>query len=129
VAAAAERLQGARIDFGIDAIELEGGTLRPLAPSPTLYSPLVVLGPEQESAFMRALEVELVRQEVACRMILGRRSSVRAGADELAGYPVALHECSAEHSMRLQQLGLGAHRGLGCGIFIPHKRIEGIDCR
>ncbi len=77
---------------------------------------------------MQTLEGELSALGVDCRMILGRRRSLRAGERELVGYPVALHECSAEHSMRLQQVGLGAQRGPGCGIFIPHKRIEGIEC-
>jgi CRISPR-associated protein Cas6 len=126
--AAAQGLQGARIDLGTDVIELEGATPRPLVPSATLYSPLVALGPQDEPAFMRALELELAGLEIACRMILGRRSHVHAGAREVVGYPVALHDCGAEHSMRLQQIGIGAQRGLGCGIFIPHKRIEGIEC-
>jgi len=38
-----------------------------------------------------------------------------------------LHDCSTEHSMRLQEGGLGAERGLGCGIFVPHKKIGGIE--
>ncbi|NCA73146.1 MAG: type I-MYXAN CRISPR-associated protein Cas6/Cmx6, partial [Sphingobacteriia bacterium] len=29
-----------------------------------------------------------------------------------------------EESIRLQREGLGPHRGLGCGLFIPHKGID-----
>ena len=125
---AAGRLQGERIDLGAEAIEIAAGRARPLTPSATLYAQLVVLGPDEETVFIRTLEGELATLGVDCRMILGRRRSLRAGERELVGYPVALHECSAEHSMRLQQVGLVAQRGPGCGIFIPHKRIEGIEC-
>ena len=124
----AERLAGTRIDFGSQSIDIEQAHCRPLAPSATLYSQLVVLGPDDESVFVRTLEGELGSLDVACRIILGRRGSLRAGERQLVGFPVALHDCSAEHSMRLQQLGLGAQRGLGCGMFVPHKRIEGIEC-
>ncbi len=125
---AASRLEGARVSLGTDTIELAESYSRPLAPSPTLYSQMVVLGPVDESTFLLTLEGELAGLGFACRVILGRRAALRAGERELVGYSVALHDCSAEHSLRLQQVGLGAQRGLGCGIFIPHKRIEGIEC-
>jgi CRISPR-associated protein Cas6 len=121
---AAGCLQGARIELGNEAIEIAAAHPKPLAPSATLYSHLVVLGPEDEAGFMRALQDELARLEAGCRFILGRRGGLRAGERRLVGYPVALHDCGAEESMRLQQIGLGQQRGLGCGIFVPHKRID-----
>jgi len=27
----------------------------------------------------------------------------------------------------MQAVGLGGHRHLGCGLFLPHKTISGID--
>jgi hypothetical protein len=31
-----------------------------------------------------------------------------------------------EQSVRLQQIGLGAGRTFGCGLFIPHKGIKAV---
>jgi len=124
--AAAEQLEGTRVDFGPDAIEITAGHPRPLVPASTVHAHLVVLGAEDERAFCLELADTLAGLGIGARFILGRRKSVRAGEMELAGYPVALHDCSSEDSMRLQEIGLGAQRGLGCGIFVPHKRIGAI---
>jgi len=125
--AAAQRIEGMRIDFGSDSIEITFAYSRALVPASTIYAQLVVLGTEDETAFGQALAEELAHQAVAAQHILGRRKSLRAGPRELVGYPVVLHGCSAEQSLRVQQLGLGAERGLGCGIFVPHKKIGGIE--
>ncbi len=125
--AAAQRLEGLRIDFGSDAIEITSAYPRSLAPASTIYAQLVVLGTEEETAFCQALAAQLADRAVTARYILGRRKSLQAGSGKLVGYPVVLHDCSAEQSMRLQQSGLGAERGLGCGIFVPHKKIGGIE--
>jgi len=125
--AAAQELEGSRVDFGPEAIEIAAAYSKPLAPASTIYAQQLVLGPEEESTFAQVLAQELAARGFGCRFILGRRKGMRAGDRELVGYPVVLHDCSAEHSMRLQQTGLGAERGLGCGIFVPHKKIGAIE--
>ena len=37
-----------------------------------------------------------------------------------------LADLTLEESLRLQQQGLGTHRHMGCGIFIPHKGIDAV---
>ena len=37
-----------------------------------------------------------------------------------------LHDLKLEQSALLQQVGLGEHRKLGCGIFVPHKSIAAV---
>jgi hypothetical protein len=39
---------------------------------------------------------------------------------------VLLADLNATESIRLQQIGLGPHRVMGCGLFIPHKGIAAI---
>ena len=37
-----------------------------------------------------------------------------------------LAELPPEHSVKLQQEGLGTHRHLGCGLFLAHKGIAAV---
>jgi CRISPR/Cas system CSM-associated protein Csm4 (group 5 of RAMP superfamily) len=37
-----------------------------------------------------------------------------------------LASLTPDESLRLQQHGLGPHRTMGCGIFIPHKGIDAV---
>jgi hypothetical protein len=37
-----------------------------------------------------------------------------------------VREISPADSLRLQQLGLGAGRQQGCGIFVPHKSTDAV---
>ena len=40
---------------------------------------------------------------------------------EMTTFSMMLHGLGPEQSLRLQQRGLGPHRLLGCGLFVPHK--------
>ncbi len=50
----------------------------------------------------------------------------RAGAREIAGFSVVLHGVKPADSLRLQFEGMGGERGLGWGIFVPHKSIAAV---
>ena len=41
--------------------------------------------------------------------------------ERLHGYSLMLDGLSAEGALRLLDAGLGPHRRLGCGLFVPHK--------
>ena len=56
-------------------------------------------------------------------IISGRPRRLAAGGQEVLAYGLALHGLSPADSLRVQGEGLGPHRRLGCGIFVPHKAI------
>ena len=37
-----------------------------------------------------------------------------------------LAELKPEDAVKLQQLGVGIHQDLGCGLFLPHKGIDAV---
>jgi hypothetical protein len=39
----------------------------------------------------------------------------------IAGFSLMLHGLSVADSLRVQRAGIGPHRLLGCGIFVPHR--------
>lgn len=132
---AAAALAGTALDLGDTHIRLGDVHVRALAPVNTLYADTVAFGHADEIAFTRALEHALAALGVQAHLICGRAhrlsctepSAAGAVIHDLTGYPVALHGLKPDASLRVQNAGLGGARHLGCGIFIPHKAITGLD--
>jgi hypothetical protein len=53
--------------------------------------------------------------------VCGKRHSMVVSGGVLNTFSLMLHALAPEQSLRLQQCGLGPHRLLGCGLFVPHK--------
>jgi len=124
---AASDLVGFHFRLGIDDLKIGAVHERPLKASPTLYAPLVVLDEPDELRFTSTLMERLDSLGTPCKPILGRRRSLRLALDAIDAFPVALQGCNADQSLRIQALGLGNRRRLGCGVFVPHKKIEYIE--
>jgi len=115
-------LAGATLDVGGFALRLGAEALvRELLPYSTLYAYLVASRDDDELAFMAAVEHELEALGVACRTICGRRQVIDLGGMPLVGFSLMLDGLTGAGSLRVLEAGLGQHRRLGCGIFVPHK--------
>jgi hypothetical protein len=114
-------LDGARLDVAGHALRLGHPVLRELLPHGTLYAHLVATSDDDELAFQAAIERELGALGVRGRQICGRRQVVSCGAAQLTGFSLMLDGLSTDDSMQLLEAGLGRHRHLGCGVFVPHK--------
>jgi CRISPR-associated protein Cas6 len=97
--------------------------VRELPGYPVLYAGLVCLGTSDELAFHARLSAAVKRAEVKCEPIVGKSREIGAGETRCGGFSVMLHGLAPEDSLRIQASGLGEHRKLGCGIFVPHKSI------
>jgi CRISPR-associated protein Cas6 len=95
-----------------------------LIPFADLYSPLVDFGTDDEVAFLESARRELEKMEVRCGLIPGKKRKISVPEGEAWGYSLMLHDVGLEHSLRVQEQGLGRHRGQGCGLFVPHKSIK-----
>lgn len=124
------RVPRARVDatLALDGIELplEGGSVRAVRPHVrellaygTLYAPLVVAETDDEAAFVGQLRGALAALDVRSDPVCGRWQALDGGA--LVGCSVMLSGLDAAQSRRVLQEGVGPHRLLGCGLFIPHK--------
>lgn len=120
-------LAGRKLDSGRGRFGVGRVVARPVTPFPTLRAPLVVNAFADEQAFIddvgMQLEVLAVRGEAMC----GKPASVGSSGGTLRGFALVLHGLSAEDSLRVQALGLGPGRRLGCGLFVHHKIIDGLD--
>jgi CRISPR-associated protein Cas6 len=115
-------LSGAALDVGGFALCLgETPTVRELLPYGTLYAHLVASREDDELTFLAAVEHELEALGVPCRTICGRRQVIDFDGTPLTGFSLMLDGLTPAGSLRVLESGLGGHRRLGCGIFVPHK--------
>ena len=105
-------------------------TPRPLARITALFSRCVVLEAPDEEAFIEKATAELATLGIrAERILCGRVTPVATPSRTYEARSLMLAGLSLEHSLALQQAGLGGERRLGCGLFIPHKDIADLRSR
>ena len=114
-------LAGRTVSVGGHPVELGTPHERELLPHATLYAYAVAAASEDEVAFMRTMEGELQALGVRTHTVCGKRADRPLEGRTLTTFSLMLHALSAADSLRVQEAGLGPHRLLGCGVFVPHK--------
>ena len=125
-----------------DALQLSGQTLeidgysltvgeaktRPLSDLPTLFARNVATEPGlSEDAFLTRVAEELRELDVQVKkMMASIERDVRTPDGPLHTRGLMLADLKPEDSVRLQETGLGPHRKLGCGLFVPQKGIKAV---
>lgn len=118
---AASELAGRSLALPDGAVRLGVPHLRELLPHATLYAPAVAAAGEDEAEFLEAVDKELSLLQVRSQRVCGKRHSLLLDGRATTTFSLMLHALSRADSLRLQEHGLGPHRLLGCGIFVPHK--------
>jgi CRISPR-associated protein Cas6 len=118
-------LCGVTLDVDGHPLQVGPATVRPLNPLPTLFSRYVVSAEEQpEEEFLREAAVALRAMGMPLRKVLcGRSRVIGTPSGRLFTRSLLLADLDPQSSVQLQRLGLGRHRELGCGLFVPHKGI------
>ena len=119
--AALAALAGAALGVAGSALRLGTPKSHPLIPHGTLYAYFVAAESDDEAAFMRGIDADLAALGISCRKVCGKRQQRGIATRTLVGFSLMLHELNAADSLTVQSLGLGPHRSLGCGLFVPHK--------
>lgn len=122
----AEKLSGITLDIAGYALAVEQGSVRRLSDLTTLFSRYVVAGDHgDEAGFLdesiRRLHTLGLRPR---RMLCGKERQLGAPEGRIRTRSLMLADLDVSESIRLQQAGLGPHRLLGCGLFVPHKGIQ-----
>lgn len=120
------QLCGRTLAIGAAALQIGAARVKALAPSATLGAAFVATMSDTDLTHQEAVEAMLDAAAIPRRLICGRLTCVRGAERDLLGTSVVVHELEAADSLRLQRLGLGPHRMLGCGLFVPYKSIGGI---
>jgi CRISPR-associated protein Cas6 len=114
-------LAGQTLDLDGCTLQLGEPHARELLPHATLYAHFVDAGVDDEAAFLESVAGQLGRLDAACHRVCGREQRLLGPGQALHGYSLMLHGLRAAASLRVQEQGLGAHRLMGCGVFVPHK--------
>jgi len=125
----AARLSGQRLDVAGHALSVGASSERPLNGHETLFSRYVAGFPaHDEEAFLAAAARELAAAGVRVRKMLGGiAQDVRTPGGTVPTRSLMIADLSPEDSRRLQERGLGAHRQMGCGMFVPHKGVREVS--
>jgi CRISPR-associated protein Cas6 len=119
--AAAAALTGQELIVLGWTLKVGASVVRRLVPHGTLYAYFVTAGADDEQEFLAKIGARLGELKIPCKLVCGKRHAFLAGPRQVVGYSLMLHDLTREHSILLQQVGLGDDRGLGCGILVPHR--------
>jgi CRISPR-associated protein Cas6 len=125
----ARTLTGQILDIDGHPIAVGDARSRPLVALTTIFSRHVMTATgNDEEQFVEAVVSELCQRGITVRKLLcGREHYFRLPAVKLSVRSIMLADLDVEHSVRLQQRGLGAGRTLGCGLFLPHKGVASVS--
>ena len=114
------KLSGKRIEFGKSLVRFGVPEISLLKPCSSLYAKCVTInGCVTPDAFLDSLSWRLDEMGIGGDIELGVRRRIRAGRRVIKGFALTLHGLSEDGSIALQEQGLGSHRHLGCGFFVP----------
>lgn len=121
-------LEGQTLRVADAEIALGAGKERPLSAETTLFARYIVAEPdEDEDRFLRRVATELAPRGIKVRKALcGKTQPLETPDGALLTRSLMLADLTREESFELQQHGIGKHRTMGCGIFLPHKGIEAV---
>lgn len=121
-------LVGKKIDIAGYGLEIGPATEKRLNPLGTLFSRYVVV-PDglDEDGFIQWLVDELAERDIKLRkMLCGITHTIQTPEKSIETRSLMVADLDKETSIALQEQGVGAHRHLGCGIFLPHKGIKAV---
>jgi len=121
-------LEGRTLEVAGCRLSIGEGKIRRLSADPALLARYVASeGHSTEADFLAWVARELSRMGIRARKALcGMEATLAAPTGSLPTRSLLLAALSPEESVRLQELGLGPNRQMGCGIFIPHKGVEAV---
>jgi CRISPR-associated protein Cas6 len=119
-------LVGCTLDIVGNPLEVGEAAIKDLGAVSTLFARyLVANDQDDEEEFLADIAEELKALGVRPRkMMCGISKTIATPDDTIRTRSLMLADLSYDESVLLQQSGLGEHRHLGCGIFIPHKDIN-----
>jgi CRISPR-associated protein Cas6 len=124
----AQALSGQTLDIEGHPLEIGKSDMFMLSSLSTLFSRYVITRAElDEMQFLEDVARELKTLDIPCRKMLGGITHTMNFPDgQVFTRSLMVADLEPEQSVRLQQIGLGEGRTIGCGLFLPHKGIAAV---
>lgn len=124
----AKALIGKTLDVNGNSLTVNNMGEKKLCDIATLFSRYIVSdGEKSESEFLQEIVQALNELGIKPKkMLCGKETDVSLDDGILKTRSLMIADLSTADSILLQQQGLGSHRWMGCGIFLPHKDINEI---
>ena len=120
-------LEGNTLDVAGHPVEIQTATVRPLSTITILLCRYLATDEDiaNEEQVLGWVAEQLKALGITPRKILfGIETFIQSPACPIRARSLMLADLEVEESLILQRKGLGPHRHLGCGLFIPHKHIN-----
>ena len=84
---------------------------------------------EDENTFLSRMANELQTKTSfkVKKMLCGKKHTIVTPDYSFTARNLMIADLDSDTSIKIQQLGLGEHKVLGCGLFIPHKGIKSLN--
>ncbi|MDQ7016758.1 MAG: type I-MYXAN CRISPR-associated protein Cas6/Cmx6 [Gammaproteobacteria bacterium] len=127
--AEAEQLQGQTLNMSLGKLTLGETSRKKLSKLTTVFSRYIEADKNQdEDEFLTSVVARLTAMDISVRkMLSGLSHRFETPQGPLFTRSLMLADLDVKESVRLQRLGLGGGRKMGCGLFIPHKGIEAVN--
>lgn len=124
----ARELVGKKLDVSGHQLEVGKSEVFLLSSLSTLFARYVITDEaKDETRFLEEAAQQLQAIDIPCRKMLGGISHRMVFPDgDIFTRSLMVADLEPEQSVRLQQIGLGEGRTIGCGLFIPHKGIKAV---
>jgi CRISPR-associated protein Cas6 len=124
-------LAGKQLSIGTHSIRLGIPQIYMLRPVERLRARIVTIKNHQEAeSFLAAARLQLealgiVGEAIVPLDIEGKpdRKTIKIKTYSVVGFGLEVSGLSEEDSIKLQILGLGGKRRMGCGVFVPMKEV------
>lgn len=122
-----QQLTGTQLSIAGQALKLGKPKTKELVNAGVIFSRNVICDEkESEDAFLMryAEEIKELTGIKVKKMMGGKTHYIKTPNGPIKTRHLMIADLDSDPSIKIQQLGLGSHRQLGCGIFLPHKGIK-----
>ena len=124
----ANKLVGKTLDVAGHSVTVGKMTTKQIDPFATIFSRYIVTSDDMtEDDFLQWIVDGLEARDIQVRKLLcGMGHEFEANNEKIVTRSLMIADLDKPTSIALQEIGIGPHRHLGCGIFLPHKGIKAV---
>jgi len=124
----ASTLVGKTLDVAGNPVLVGKMTVKSIDPFSTIFARYIVMEKGMtEDDFLQWVVDELTARDIQARKLLcGMGHEFEANGESIETRSLMVADLDKLSSVKLQEVGIGLHRHLGCGIFVPHKGIKAV---